>query len=357
MNARAVSGLQAALRALLLALAFLLPLALHFRFFDPARAKDVLLLGGASCAAALLLLRWLEAGRMEIPAGRLAPAAAAAVLLAWSARSPGGAPWLAASARCAELALFLAALVDAASASFSADLADAALAAGGLAALGTVLGLGPSSTLGHPDAAGAYLGALFPLAFARALDPEAGAPRRALAWTASLLLPAGVWAAGSSAGAWALTAATLPWSTAVFLRGRDSRARHWAIAALGAAGALALALDPRAGTAPPLGSAGSALPALALCVWGAARAFAGSDGDRGLLDVALASAAAGLLAAPGGGVLAAPATGAAFWLFLGAASAGADRGARVWALPIPLAPAPRRALCAVVAAGLLAALS
>ncbi|TPW20132.1 MAG: hypothetical protein FD126_1996, partial [Elusimicrobia bacterium] len=72
MNAAFLLGLESAGQALLLALAFLLPVAAHLKAFDPFAIKTSLLAAGGLAAVALWLARALEAGRVEVPRPRAA---------------------------------------------------------------------------------------------------------------------------------------------------------------------------------------------------------------------------------------------------------------------------------------------
>lgn len=260
MNARAVSFLDRALAALPLFCAVALPLGFYLKTYDPVLIKEVTLQAAAALAAALWLSRALEAGRFELPCGREGVAGAAAAALAWTFLSFSWNAYPAVSLfpalrQAALLALFLAALTGPASVGWALALADWTLAGVGAAALYALLqrsGLDPApwrdalsgsafSTLGGPAALGALAAAAWPLALARASDPESGPARRAAAAAAGALAFAAVWASSTTAGLLALAAGSAAFAARVLSSAGDGRLRTLALGQTAAVAAAAAA--------------------------------------------------------------------------------------------------------------------
>lgn len=392
MNPAFLAGLDAAAKALLLALAFVLPAAAHLKAFDPFALKTSLLAAGGLAAAALWLARSLEAGRVEVPRPRAALALGAAVLLAWTVLRAGPAAGAEGSlARAAGPALFLVVLLGPASAGFARSLAWTLLASGALVSLHAVLArLGldpvpwgaPAGAAGTPALVIAAALCAATLAWPLASDPESTAARRTFAKTLAALCLAGAAAALSNfdadAAAGSVTAklgasgrlggllAAAPWTG--LGAGDAPFALLWGVPEASAALMPVPPSEPLA-VASELGLPAAALwtlligAALSLGLLDARRRFAEGDARTGALAAAQAAALAVLLTA---GVLtgATYAPAGAAWLWLLAASAAGlalERGAAtVRALPMPLPLAARRlllapALAAAAAAALLPA--
>ncbi|MBI5595130.1 MAG: hypothetical protein HY928_03470 [Elusimicrobia bacterium] len=376
MNARAVSRLDAALEACLLAAAFLVPLAVHLKAYDPYSLKSALLCTGALLAVGLWLARALEAGRFELPSSRALTAGLAAALLAWSMLRAGPAAD-AALARAAGPALFLAVLLGPGSASFARSLSWSVLAsaaAASLYALAGALGFDPlpwsprGGTLGSGSLLFAAQLCALPMAWPLVVDLEASRERRALAWLLAALCLAGLTGGAASLDAAALAAA-LPGKA----QAMGVLSGLFAVSPLMGAGAGELSLHllsglPEAATALPMlppseplaTAAELGLPGALLwtaMVLGAlsmalleARRRSGSGDDRGAALCGAHAASLGLLTLAGlvSAATYAPAPGLWLWLIAGSAAALAtERGsAVVSASAVPL-PAPARRLLLV----------
>ena len=402
MNLRFAALLDHAGKAVLIAAAFLLPIAFYLETFDPALVKDVTLSSAAVLAAAAWIALQIETGRVEIPVSRapLAALTAAAVvwaLFSYAAGDPAGAPCLSATRSVSFLLLFGAVLLGPASVSFADALTGALCAAGALGAFADFL---PALGAAHRSQWAVLAAASVPLALARWADPESSTVKRgafaacavgslwtvcrsgepdalaalaaggfALAATAASMLPdprirvAGLAAfAAAPAALWAFLsnpapddAALLAWWT------RGQSAREAAVAAWNVrpwtGSGLATVADAAGGepftTAAETGGFGLALwglltAAVLILSWREIRrrSDAGEYRAAGLIAGQRSAFAALITAGLLGGATRAPAAGAAFWL-LAASVVGlsTERGAaRVFVFPIPAPAALRRVL-------------
>ncbi|MBI3298731.1 MAG: hypothetical protein HYZ75_11240 [Elusimicrobia bacterium] len=379
MNARLVAFFDSALEACLLVLAFVLPLAVELKAYDPYSLKAALLAAGSALAAGLWLARALEAGRVEVPAPRAGLAGLGALLLVWTVLRGGAGE--AGAVRAAGPALFLIALLGPGSAGFARSLCWAALSAAALAggyAVTARLGLDPlpwqptAGTLGSPGLLAAALLAAVPLAAPLLLDPEAPGYRRALAGFLGAVCVAGLAAAAAALDAAALAAAMPAKAEAVRAAAAMLLQSPWSgigagelpIRLLWGRPEAAAALLPVPPSEPLATAAELGLPAAAL--WGVlilgSVSLALLDARRRLAagdkrNASLAGAqGASLILLVGAGLLTgasyAPAPGVWLWLLAGSAAALAlEEGASVVrALPLPLPPAPRRLLMLPLAA-------
>lgn len=248
MNEKAVSFLDRALGGLLLVCSVALPLSFYLKSFDPVLVKDVFLQGGAILALALWVSRALEAGRFELAAGRGWVAGLGLAALAWTLLSLGWNPHaevslVAALRHACLLALFLTALAGPASAGWAVSLADWTLAGAGLAAAYGLIqwaGADPApwqgafggaafSTLGAPVVLGVLLAAAWPLAAARAADPESTAGQRTAAVFVGLLLLGAVCASGSGTALAALAAGSAAFALRALSASGDAGVRRLAL--------------------------------------------------------------------------------------------------------------------------------
>ncbi|MBI5200929.1 MAG: hypothetical protein HY925_05030, partial [Elusimicrobia bacterium] len=247
-NERAVEFLDRAQAALPLFCAVALPLGFYLKSYDPAMIKEVTLQTAAALAAALWLSRALEAGRFELPSRREWIASLALALLAWTLLSLSWNPYPAVSLmpalrQASLLVLFLAVVVGPASAGWAVALADWTLAgafAASLYALAQRAGFDPApwrggfgssafSTLGGPAALGALAAACWPLALARAADPEAGPVRRGFSLFAGVLVLGAAWASSSATAMVALAAGAAAFAARALSAGGDRRLKTLAI--------------------------------------------------------------------------------------------------------------------------------
>lgn len=383
MNARLLSWLDAALEACLLALAFLVPLAVHLKAYDPYSVKSALLCAGALLAVGLWLARALESGRFELPSSRSLAAGLAAGLLAWSMLRSGRSPD-ASLARAAGPALFLAVLLGPGSAGFARSLSWAVLAsaAGASAyALAGRFGFDPlpwtprGGTLGSGSLLFAALLGALPLAWPLLVDAEAPRARRGLAWFLGGLCLAGLAAVLASLDVSAL-ARSLPEKA----RAMGYLSGLLAFSPLTGAGAGDLPLHLLSGlpeaavslgalppseplaTAAELGLPGALLwtavllGSLSMALLEARRRSEAGD-ERAAVLCASHAASLGLLLAAGlvSAASYAPAPGLWLWLLAGSAAALAtERGsAVVSASAIPLPGPARRLLLVPLGAALL----
>lgn len=288
------------LEAVLLAAALVWPLALFANGYEPSLVKSLIAQLGAAAAAACWAGRSVEAGRLELPAGR-GPWAAAG--LAWLAWQPSPAPLF-----------FLAALLGPASGGFTRRLQ-------GAAALTAAAAAAAPQLLPDAHARAALLAAALPLCLSWERRPGEPAAPQLLCRAAAVLALAGLARTPSPLGVLALAGAallgrSLPLAAAV--------PAVLVLAPVSDAQWLMLDLAPRP----------QALVALAAAVVSRSAA-------------AGAVAAAALVSPHDAGPLG--------WLILGAAAAAPSSGVVVRVAPMPFSPAARR--CAYLPLALLLAWS
>ena len=229
MNARAAAFFEKAFEALLLAMAFLVPVALFLNTFDTGSIKDATLQAGGALALALALARAMEAGRFELPRGRGPFSALVLAWLGWAALSwapaAAGAQAFDVSRAMIAAALGLAVFCGPASYSFGARLADALLASAAAAAFAALAQKTGSALVGEPDTLGCFLALAFPLALTRALAPERSPMGLALCLAAGAASAAGVLAAGSPAGLLAFAVGALCLMGRLLATAADGRGR------------------------------------------------------------------------------------------------------------------------------------
>lgn len=251
MNARAVSFWEKAAAGSVLLLAFLLPLAFYLKTYDSVMIKELTLQGGAALALAFTLLRHVESGRLEVPAGRVWLAGWAAALLVWIGVSCAAGPhpqaaFFGGARLAAYVLLFLLVLVGPASVSFAAALSDWMIGAAALASVYAIVqalggdplawkglfGTQAFSTLGHPDLLGVFLGLVFPLCLSRSADAERSAGGRGFARFASLACAFGLLASGSLLGllTFAVSSFAFAAATLAFLPGDRAQGSGWTAA-------------------------------------------------------------------------------------------------------------------------------
>ena len=383
MNSRLVSWLDRAVEACLLCLAFLVPLAVHLKAYDPYSVKSAVLCTGALLAVGFWLGRAIEAGRFELPSSRSLTAGLAAALLAWSMLRSGRFAD-AALARAAGPALFLAVLLGPGSAGFARSLCWAVLASAAgasLYALAGSLGFDPlpwsprGGTLGSGSLLLATLVCALPLAWPLVIDLEAPRARRVFAWSLAAVCLAGAAAALVSLDASALAQALHAKAREMGILGGIIALNPLAGAGAGelpvrlltglpeaAVSLTALPPSEPLATAAELGLPGALLwtalilGSLSMALLEARRRSEAGDDRAAALCAAHAAALALLL---GAGLLSAaayaPAPGLWLWLLAGSAAALAtERGSSVVsATAVPLPPPARRALLVPLGAGML----
>jgi tetratricopeptide (TPR) repeat protein len=218
MNARAIAFWDNTRDAVLLVLAFALPLIFYFKTYDPELAKEATLLAGVSLLWFSVAARGIEAGRFEWPANRTAMTILSKSLVGWALISllfltqPLLSAWTVAMF-IAGIALYMFVMVGPASAGFAAKLSWAISGASIFAvlyALAQYLGLDPlpwgelsthpSSTLIHPATLGVFCASAFPLALSLALDKNYSTALKGLAAASAMAsaLTAGLIFLGSS---------------------------------------------------------------------------------------------------------------------------------------------------------------
>ena len=92
MNLKLTEFWEKAAGTVLLAMAFILPLAFYLKTYDSSLIKEMSLAAGVVLALSFAALRGVELGRWEIPANRSRLFALGAALLAWIAFRYAGHP-------------------------------------------------------------------------------------------------------------------------------------------------------------------------------------------------------------------------------------------------------------------------
>lgn len=235
MSARGASFWYRTAEALLLALVFLLPISFYLRTYECATIKTTTLQLGVLALVFAWILKGVERGRWEVPAGAWPLLAPALALLGWILLRFALAPHKLAAIdgflyQILCLATYCVAVLEFGGTDTARRLADWLTGASWIATLYglcQVLGWDPLlwkgafgdsvfSTLANPDKFGLFLAACLPLVLARQVDAERHAALKALDLALLVLLSANAAWTGSAEGvaafvlAAAITAASLP---------------------------------------------------------------------------------------------------------------------------------------------------